>query len=36
MIWSKWILVQNQNPKIKTLQNLLLMQINPKLLTNQV
>jgi hypothetical protein len=35
-ILLKWILVQNKNPQIKTPQNLLLMQINPRLFTSQV
>jgi hypothetical protein len=29
-------LVQNQNPRIKTPKNLLLIQINPRLYTSQV
>jgi len=36
IILLKWISVQNQNPRIKTPRNLLLMQINPRLFTSKV
>jgi hypothetical protein len=36
MISSKYVSIQNQNHKIKTLKKMLLMQTNPILLINQV